>query len=333
MEKKVLKILFFVSAVCFVWSCASINGSSEVQQVTSDMPTEVAMKLGFKYGGKPFEDAKKLAKKRKEFKLVAKIAEEALLGEKEPAGYMWRAMQVYQGINRSSVSPKVVGKLIESDDEFVRRMGWQLAANRPSDLVGVVLNRYLTESVRNGLESQSFLPEMASAVRANKLVSSYSIVREALYEKGGAEFVTTMIEFNSSQAGQDFMTYLSKATVEDLRQMTQTTVDLASCLEILRFYNEVELPLGHPSISHIYLYAVSRNNSLAELAIGALERAMGDHRMQLAFSLAKMPVWIQVAFVENAREQLDNSLGLFLTELKQVTSHAEVVEEIEALSR
>ena len=325
-------LVFFVCALVFI-SCASINGETEIDKITDQTGSEEALQLGFQYGGKTFDDAKALVKKRKDFVLAAKVAEQALLAKKESAGFLFRAMQIYQGVNTKWVSPKVVGKLIDSDDEFVRRLGWQLAANRPSDLIRAVIDRHLTYSVKSGFENKVFFSEMALAVKANNLTSSYSIVREGLYEKGGPEFVRTMIDFNPERASQDLMTYLAKATVEDLRQMTQTTVDLASCVAILRFYNNWDLPLGHSEINHIYIYSVSRNNALAELAFGAIERMVAQNRTQLAFGLAKMPVWIQVAFIENSREKLDNTLGLFLTELKQVTSHSEVVEEIDALKR
>ena len=51
----------------------------------------------------------------------------------------------------------------------------------------------------------------------------------------------------------------------------------------------------------------------------------------MAMTLAGLPVWIQLAFVEGVRERLTPNIGVFLNQLQQVTAHKEVLEEISAL--
>lgn len=328
---KQCKALLWPFWVMFFMGCASLDGEPEVPKITESLTTKEALLFGFEWGGDTFVEAKNLVKKRQDFETASGVAEAVLLSDLEPSAYMWRAMQVYQGINKKFVSPKLIRQLISSNNEFVRRMGWQLSAIRPSDLVKVVLEKHLTDAVISGAEAKVLLPEMAAAVKANGLADSYSLLREGLFEKGGVEFVSAMIEFNANRALEDFIVYLARATVEDLRQKNQTTIDLPTSLAILKFLNEKKVPVGHPNLAHLYLYAVSRNIALADLAMGALEKSMADNRSYFAFSLAKLPVWIQVAFVENSREHLDSNLGLFLAELKDVTTHAEVIEEINGI--
>lgn len=175
------------------------------------------------------------------------------------------------------------------------------------------------------------LPQMAQAAQANKLTSIYTLLRRGLMMKGDSEFAKAMITFDPKKATNDFMDYLSLATVEDLRQLNQSTINLHTCLVIFRHFLNYPVSTSHPKYSHLFIYSVSRNQVLKEMANLVLERQLPQYREQMAFTLARLPVWIQVAYVEGIRENLNTNVNLFLAKLKTVTAHKEVLEEIDDL--
>lgn len=330
MNSSIISMLLWVS---MAFSCVSLDSEEERPVLGEKMSTKEVVDLGLKYGGEVFEEAKSILQKRNARDEVHALTTEVILSGKAKSQHLWRAVNLFQASSRALISPKVVDTLIRSENMLSKQMGWLLAANRPSDLITTVIQRYLTQTVMNGDEDSLLLPEMALAVKANRLSSAYSLLRMGLMNVGGVEFVDAMVELSPLQARVDFMDYLALATIEDLRQMNQKTVDLQSCISILRFFVEKEAPLGHPRFEHLFLYAVSRNTALAELSSSVLEKYMTDERDQLAYTLARLPVWVQLAYVEGTRDRMNANLGLFLGELKVVTAHKEVIEEIVSLRR
>ena len=319
--------------VALITSCVSMKAEEEIPVITGDMTIKQVVEIGVRYGNETFSRAKEAIKKRRAHKEAHAIVSDMLLGKVGDHQEMWRLVNLFQASSGLLISPKVVEKLISSEEMFVRQLGWRLASNRPSDLIATVLERHLTRAVLDGEEEALLLPEMALAAKANRLSATYSLLKMGLMKKGGVEFVEAMNHISPSRSSNDFMDYLALATIEDLRQMNQKTIDLQTCLAILKVLVEKGVPLGHPKFEHLFLYAVSRNAALAELASAALEKYMPLERGQLAFTLARLPVWVQLAYVESTRDRMNATIGLFLGELKIVTAHREVIEEIISMRR
>lgn len=317
----------------FLMSCVGMDKDKPEEQITETMPLNDVIELGIAKGDPIYKQSLTFVKRHQKFQEAHALATDMILTRTNSSEEMWRLVNLYQATSTKFVSPKVVEFLINAKDTFNKQLGWLLAANRPSDLVAVVIDRTLTRAILDGEEGSLYLPEMALAVQNNRIDSAYSILKRGLLQVGGAEFVNAMIAINPGLARNDFMDYLSMATIEDLRQMNQKTVDLNTCVAILSFLGEKGVPLEHPRFDHLFLYAVSRNAALSELASLVLEKYMANQKDQLAYSLARLPVWIQLAFVEQTKEKMNAVIGLFLTELKGVTAHREVVEEIAALHR
>ena len=328
-----IKKMLLALLAAFTVSCVSMDEEANVPKITEKMTVKEIVDIGIKAGGEPFTEAKKALKKRNAHTEAHAITTDRLLSGPKDHQEAWRLVQLFLATSRVFVSPKVVETLLTSQDTFMRRLGWKIAASRPSDLVAVVLERHLTRVVLDGEEESLLLPEMALAAKANKLKSTYSLLRLGLMKKGGVEFVEAMNLLNPERSPQDFMDYLGLATIEDLRQMNQKTVDLATCLSILKILVDKGVPFGHPKFEHLFLYSVSRNGALSELASAVLEKFMPQNRGQLAFTLARLPVWVQLAYVESTRDRMNANIGLFLHELKVATAHKEVIEEIIALRR
>ena len=116
------------------------------------------------------------------------------------------------------------------------------------------------------------IPEMARAVKAHQMRGVYTLLREGLMKTGADDFAISMLSLNAESAALDFIDYLSKTDLEDLRQINQKNINIYSCLVILRFFNSYPLPVEHPDIGIIFQYAVSRNTGLNEMARSVLDR-------------------------------------------------------------
>ena len=161
----------------------------------------------------------------------------------------------------------------------------------------------------------------------------YTLLREGLMKTGADDFAISMLSLNAESAALDFIDYLSKTDLEDLRQINQKNINIYSCLVILRFLNSYPLPVEHPDIGIIFQYAVSRNTGLNEMARSVLDRQIPRFKDELAFSLARQSSSVQLAFVEGSRHQQSSNVRVLLDELREITAYKEVVEEIAALSR
>ena len=148
-----------------------------------------------------------------------------------------------------------------------------------------------------------------------------------------AEFAKTMIKLNPEKARFDFMDYLGRATIEDLRQLNQKTVDLHATLVILNFYKSNDIPLFHPKVGSLFLFSISRNRALAEVATEVLEKETGRYSFELALILARLPQWIQVAFVESQKGEQSTKVGVLLGHLREITPSKQVIEEINSQAR
>lgn len=321
----------FALLIFGAYGCVSFSESSKIPKLDESMSIKDLLEAGVVYGEPLYKEASQLVVKKQAVEQAHAITSEMILSGKYEGQQLWRLINYFQATSGKFISPKVFDRLVRSKDAFTRQLGWMLAANRPSDLIAVTIDRYLTRAVLDGEEKKVLVPEMALAVKANRLVGSYSLLKRGLMETGGAEFVDAMIQLNPVKSMYDFMDYLALATVEDLRQMNQKVVDMQTCVAILKIYLEKGIPIEHPKFEHMFLYAVSRNAALKDLASSALEKYMSQNRDQLAYTLARLPVWIQLAFIEGTRDRMNAVLGLFLSELRGVTAHKEVVDEINGL--
>ena len=314
--------------------CVSLSNDKdkEIPQITQETPTAEAIDIAIKFGGESLEIAKKKVKTEGSWDKVEKQTSKIITEDvnSRPQDQIINAIHLYQ-LSAKSISIPVVHALLRADRPAVKQIGWQLAAIRPSRDIRDLIDKELTRAVYEGEESSILVPEMAQAVMANKVSGVYSLLREGLMATGDPDFVRAMIQFYPRQASQDFMNYLAQASIEDLRQLNQKMVNIHSCFIILNHFARYPVPVTHPRFSHLFLYAVSRNQALRELTNKVLEKQYPLSKEQMAMTLAQLPVWIQIAFVEGVRDRMTPNIGVFLNQLQQVTAHKEVLEEISAL--
>ena len=312
---------------------ASGTGGSATREpppkITADLPLDKAVSAAIDYGGDTLSEVKRALKRRHALTSAAPLVEARLhdgIGVLEPhqllnAGHLYASLPV-------PIAVKTFRELLSSERPLARQLAWQLAAVKPSSALAQAIEVELTRALAEGDEDAVLVPQMANAVRANHLRSSYTLVRQGLMTKGDEEFALAMVALDPKRASNDFLLYLAQAPAEELRQLTLSSVNLYTCVTILHHLQRLPPDMGAPAFDRLFFYAVSRNTALADLAQGLLEGFVPVRTEPLAQMLAKHPAWVQIAYLENARRRMNPKLGLFLSELKKSTAENDVVSEI-----
>ncbi len=220
--------------------------------------------------------------------------------------------------------------LLNANETNVRKVGWRLAAVKPSAEVGAVLDDVLNKALNSGREDEILDPDMARALQENGMKGSYTFLVRGLEVQGAPEYASAMLALDPKSATPVFLDYLMRADLEDLRQLNQNNINVHTCTVIFRFLIENPIPISHPGVASLFLFAVSRNRGLADMANVVLEKQIPEHRTSFAIILARLPVPVQVAFIENSQREMTANLRLLLQNLKEVAQNKEVIEELDA---
>ncbi len=301
-------------------------------EIYANMPLNKALEAGIDYGGDTLVAVKKLIKRRHEGDKAGQLMEDALV--KGALTYeqhqLTNAGHLYASTPRP-IAMRVFQALIESGRGIARQVGWQLAAMKPSTRMAQAVDMELTRAVAESDEDSILVPQMANAARANHLKGTYTLMLQGLLRKGDEEFAQAMITLDPKRATDDFMPYLAMANAEELRQLTMSSVNLYTCIAILKHQQSTPPSIGNLYFAHLFVYAVSRNTALAELAQSVLETQLPHNTELMAQALASEPVWVQIAYLGNARRNMNPKIGLLLTELKKTTAEQDVVQEIDEI--
>lgn len=130
-------------------SCVSMFEDSDENKrppkITKNTPIKKAVSLAIKYGDVTLRDLKLIANKTKKWNHIHKETEKRLLGPLKSYSIeeIMNTVHLYQ-LSTKNISTAIVKKLIRSDKEAVRQVGWQLAANRPSKKIASLLEDILS---------------------------------------------------------------------------------------------------------------------------------------------------------------------------------------------
>jgi hypothetical protein len=323
--------LLVLASLVAVTGCQTLEtgAPTEKPQITRDMSLSDAYRKAVSYGSETLQELRALARDRNQMSDLHKLAEADLLKEYDnlPTPVLLNVAHIYR-ISGNTMNPEILNRLARSKQEAVRRVGWRLAATRPSADVGRMIENLLSDSLTKGRENEMLVPDMASAIQENGIKSAYSFLVLGLMQQGAPEYANAMLALDPNRASGPFIDYLNKADLEDLRQLNQKTIDLLTCTVIFRFFSENPLPLNHPGLPIVFQYAVSRNRALSEMAFAVLEKHIPENRLALAVLLARQPVPVQIAFIESSQRETTANLRLFLDELKEIAQQKEVIEEL-----
>ncbi|MBI2603097.1 MAG: hypothetical protein HYW48_08575 [Deltaproteobacteria bacterium] len=327
-----MRIILLIGSIAFSGCVSLTKEERKAPKVTETMPLPEAIAVGIEFGGRTLDDVKKLIKKTKQWDKAEELTFRLIKNHKSdwPTVSLVNAMNLYQ-LSPSRRSFVVFKDLVRSDRIIERQLAWQLAASQPSEKMAIEIDEILTDAVLQNELSEHLLPRMADAVANNGLKDSYTIVREGLFTNGDSAFAKAMLTLAPQKASEDFMGYLAKAPIEELRQMNVQSVDVFTCTLILQHFLANPPPMSDPRLEVLFLYSISRNNGLAEMARDVLEALMPRHGEHLAYVLAQLPTWMQLAFIEKANMRLTPVVSLFLDELKRASPHPDVSDEIQSV--
>lgn len=329
-----LGFCLLVSFLALQSSCVTLSGEPERREIESSMSLDEAFHLAISQGKQSMTELKRLVKARQAWNDLSKMSlayMKANLGSANRIEFS-NAISLYQA-SSPEVDPSIIELLFAKRDPFYTQLALQLASLRPSKKVGESIERELSNAITQGREEQILSPQLAMAIRLNSISTSYSLMRRGLLLTGEDEFAKTMISSDPNLAAWDFMDYLARADLDDLRQLSQKTVNMYTCLVILRFYLNHPLPVAHPQFKSLIYYAVSRNSALSEMARSVLEAQIPNFKDQIAYWLATEKLEVQIAFIESARQNPTPNIKLMLSNLKDITRFKEVAEEIDAIQR
>lgn len=297
--------------------------------IAGNMPLDKALTAGIDFGGETLTDVRKLIKRRHEGAKAAPILRAAILEGLETSEnhQLMNATALYMSTPEPLV-PEMFEKMLQSGRPLACELAWQIAAVKPSKQAARSVERELTRAIAENDEDSLLYPQMANAVAANRLKGSYTLLRRGLMVKGEEEYVQAMIKLEPERASNDFLPYMAQASAEELRQLTMSSVNSYAVIAILKHMQKHPPDIGAPGFEHLFEYAVSRNTALAELAQGVIQGFIPKYTDQIAQKLATHPLWVQIAYVENARRTMTPKVGLLLKELKDATAEPDVASEI-----
>lgn len=302
--------------------------------ITEHTTASQLVEYAVNYGGDTLKLVKQMVKRRNFEKEVEKQLTFLLTDSSVQlkSFRLLNAMNLYQSSEPSNAA-YVFDKLVRSSNQLARQLSWDLAAFLPSTEMAKHVEQQLSIAIMDNELQELFCPGMAEAIANNKLKESYTILRQGLFETNHVSFAKSMAQLAPARASFDFMSYLSRATLEELRQLTVTSVDPISCVEMLKHLVNYPVAMSHPRFENLFFYSVSRNEVLATMARKVLEKYMAQDSKHLAFKMSLTPVWVQIAFVEASKRTLTPVENIFLKDMRKVIVHRDVLDEISNVIR
>lgn len=311
-------------------------GAPGYQRIRSDsnLPLEKVIEIAVNNGGETLADARRLITRRKRWASAHRVLEAAIANglTKYDDNRLANTVTLYQG-SPMPASVQLFQRMISSGRSVARQLGWQMAGALPSRALAQAIDRELTRAIMDNDESTVLIPQMAVAVASNKVRGAYTLLRQGLMSTGEEAFAVAMANLAPVRASNDFIDYLALAPADELRQLTQNSVNVYTCLIILKHLQSRPAPISHPNLESLVFYSVSRNIAMADLAQAALEVYLPRDRAQLAIMMARLPQWTQIAFIESVRRRKSPAVTLLLSELKKISSSRDVVEEVDEFFR
>jgi hypothetical protein len=330
-----INLVALVAAAIMLSQCATSGDSSKRQEVKApvierDMPLDDALKAAIDFGGETARDVRKLIVRRKQWPLAEKALYQAIQDGiiKYENTQLTNAVRLYIS---GPVKPQeaLFTQLVSSGRPLARQLGWQMAGALPGKVMRTAIDRELNRALQDDDEDVVLIPEMAVAVRANGMTTAYSLVRRGLMTKNSEEFAAAMAALSPEQASRDFLEYMALCPPEELRQMNISSIDMFAATTVLNHMIKYPPNASEAGIEVLFSFAISRNTVFSDLAMTLIEKLSQKSSTTLALSLARMPVWTQVAFIEGVRRNMTGSKRIFLGELRKMTAEAEVVDELD----
>ena len=325
-----LIICMVVGLILVILSCST---PKVAPQITDKMSTEKIVSIALDYGGVSLNVAKEKITKRGVEEGVSEILEKELLEKQGSLSdkRLANGVNLYQ-YTKKGASYELVKTMVYSTRSLSNDLGWMMASNFPSEQMKNLVEEYITKKIEEGNESSLLKPFIASAIKNNNVVSVYSVARLGLMQaEDNLVFAEACATLKPSEASTDFLAYLSRANLDDLRQLNQRSINMQTASFALRHMQKYPPQVSDPNIDVLFLYTLSRNNALAENAFDLLNKFYGDYMEVLSLKLSRLSEWVQICFVEQMREKINTTTRRFLLSLQNNTPYPTVSDEIKDL--
>jgi hypothetical protein len=326
-------LTFMAVVTVLVTGCATTRPhEKEVKiapQITSQMSTEELVAAATDFGGDTARQARRVIQKRKAWADTEKLVIEILRSKTGVYSNvkMANAMMLYLS-GPVKPSAELFRKLVESESTFERQLAWQMAGAMPGKTMQLAIERELNRALLDGDEKDILIPAMGLAVQTNRMTSAYTMVRQGLMTTGAEEFASAMAVLDPHRAVSDFIDYLSTCPPEDLRQISLQSINVYAAQIALRHLIKNLPSLSHPQIEVVFYYAISRNPGLADLGNQIVELLAAKNQRDMAIRLSRLPTWVQIAYIENSRQNMSATKRVFLSELRRTSPQRDVADEL-----
>lgn len=328
-KRIVIIAILACTASCVTPESKSASTEKQAPRITKDMPLEDALQAGIDFGGDTARDVRKLVSKRKQWPMAEKILYQAIqdgIIKYEDPELVNSVMLYISG--PVTAKEALFRQMVSSGRPLARQLAWQMAAALPGKVMRAAMEREMSRAVFDDEEADMLIPAMASAVQANRMISAYSLARRGLMSTNHEDFAQAMATLNPEQATKDFLEYLALCSPEELRQLTVSSVNIFSATIALNHFIKYPPSATDSKIDVLFYYTISRNPGLSEVAGTVVDILSQKNQSAMALTLARMPVWAQVAYIEGARRNMTASKRVFLGELKRLSAQSEIVDEL-----
>ncbi len=231
-------------------------------------------------------------------------------------------------------APEAFAALVADSRAPVRTLSWQLARARSGPAMAKAVGLRISAALGKAKLDDLATPVVAEAVLANRVPGSYTFLRQAFDVSQRAEFIKAMLVLDPEHARDDALSYLAKATYEELSSGELKHVDLAVCKEVLNYFVDYPPTLNHPNFGHLFLYAAAADKELASTAATVLAKMAGTNSADVASAFTKMAPDVQLAYAMKLRqafaaEDAAPALANLKREIKARVSDAAVLAALE----
>ena len=299
--------IFIILSYFILIQCVSLKQDNSIPKPPDEdsiISTKELTLKSIQHGGEYLTKSNNLIIKRKQRNIALKSIFSWVENNKDSDKYkkLINAIHLYQKLS-PIIPEKMFTLLNNSNKSTTRKMSWHIAASYPSNEMGTEIERILTSSIlKNTLKDQLF-PQMPDALANNNLKNTYTIARQGLHLTNQLSYAQSMTILNKNLANIDFLNYLKKASIEELRQLNLKNIDIITSSYMLDYLKDKNFPMTSKNMKILFYFSISRNNALAELANRVLINKIPEYGEDLSITLSTLPTWMQTAYIESQKEE------------------------------
>lgn len=210
------------------------------------------------------------------------------------------ALEMYKQLPHADKA-KIFSVLISSRQDETKKLAWSLAAELPSEGMAEAIKSTLAKIIGNaGVDKTlKITPEVALAIKKNRIIEAYSLVKTTLMGGGHPQHVRAMFELNRANASDDLLTYLAKPGNDEILEGRLQMVGHYTVVAILIGFKDNFPSLHHPDFPILFAYALSKDPDVSEAANVILGNILEAYPKEGALAILQLSEDIQNQYLQN----------------------------------